>query len=74
MDHIINISICVDNDAFGDTYDEQAVEVSRILKNLADLLEVNSSYLDPSYGYFPTLKDSNGNRVGSFKPSILPIS
>jgi hypothetical protein len=74
MDHIINISICVDNDAFGETYDEQAVEVSRILKNLADLLEVNSDYLDPSYGYYPTLKDSNGNRVGSFTPSILPIS
>ena len=74
MDHIINISICVDNDAFGDTYDEQAAEVARILKNLADLLEVNSDYLDPSYGYFPTLKDSNGNRVGSFTPSILPIS
>jgi len=74
MDHFINISICVDNAAFGDTYDEQAAEVSRILKNLADLLEVNSSYLDPSYGYFPTLKDSNGNRVGSFAPSILPIS
>lgn len=74
MDHIINISICVDNDAFGDTYDEQAVEVARILKNLADLLEVNSDYLDPSYGYFPTLKDKNGNRVGSFTPSILPIA
>jgi len=74
VDHFINISICVDNAAFGDTYDEQAAEVSRILKNLADLLEVNSSYLDPSYGYFPTLKDSNGNRVGSFAPSILPIS
>lgn len=74
MDHIINISICVDNDAFGETYDEQAVEVSRILKKLADLLEVNSDYLDPSYGYFPTLKDSNGNRVGSFTASPLPIS
>lgn len=74
MDHIIDISICVDNDAFGDTYDEQAAEVARILKNLADLLEVNSDYLDPSYGYFPTLKDKNGNRVGSFKASALPIS
>jgi hypothetical protein len=74
MDHCIDIVICVDNDAFGDTYDSQAHEVCRILRKLADRLEANSQYLDPRYGSFPTLNDSNGNRVGSFRPTILPLS
>jgi hypothetical protein len=74
MDHVINITICVDNDAFGVTYDDQAQEVCRILRKLADRLEANSQYLDPYYGSFPTLKDINGNRVGSFRPTVLPLS
>jgi hypothetical protein len=74
MDHCINITLLVDNAAFGDTYDEQAQEVGRILRNLADRLEANSRYLDPTYGQYPTLNDSNGNRVGSFTPTILPLS
>jgi len=74
MDHCINITLLVDNDAFGITYDDQAQEVSRILRDLADRLEANSRYLDPCYGQYPTLNDSNGNRVGSFIPTILSFS
>ena len=74
MDHCINITLLVDNAAFGITYDDQAQEVGRILRDLADRLEANSRYLDPRYGQYPTLNDSNGNRVGSFTPTILPLS
>ena len=74
MDHCINITLLVDNDAFGITYDDQAQEVSRILRDLADRLEADSRYLDPRYGQYPTLNDSNGNRVGSFIPTILSFS
>jgi hypothetical protein len=73
MDHCINITLLVDNAAFGITYDDQAQEVSRILRDLADRLEADSRYLDPRYGQYPTLNDSNGNRVGSFTPTILPL-
>lgn len=73
MDHCINITLLVDNAAFGITYDDQAQEVGRILRDLADTLEADSRYLDPRYGQYPTLRDSNGNRVGSFTPTILPL-
>ena len=47
MDHYIKISLCVDNAAFGDTYNEQAAEVARILRYAADRLQAQPSYLDP---------------------------
>jgi hypothetical protein len=67
MDHAVNITICVDNDAFGDTYDDQAHELANILRKLAAKLIRNSDYLDPTKGICPTLKDTNGDRVGSFR-------
>jgi len=73
MDHCINITLLVDNAAFGITYDDQAQEVSRILRDLADRLEADSRYLDPRYGQYLPLNDSNGNRVGSFIPTILSL-
>jgi len=50
MDHCINITICVDNDAFGETYDEQAAELGRILRHAAKRIEANPSYIDPYSG------------------------
>lgn len=73
MDHVVSITLCVDNDAFGLTYDDQAQEVGRILRDLADRLESNSRYLDPTYGQYPTINDRNGNRVGSLTPTILTL-
>ena len=73
MDHAVNITICVDNDAFGVTYDDQAHELANILRKLAVKLENNSAYLDPTKGITPTLNDTNGNRVGSFDVEILDI-
>lgn len=71
MDHVVDITICVDNAAFGDTYEDQAHELANILRKLAVRLEQNSSYLDPTSGIMPTMNDSNGNRVGSFELSTL---
>jgi hypothetical protein len=74
MDHCINITLLVDNDAFGVTYDDQAQEVGRILRNLADRLEADSRYLDPRYGQYPTLNDSNGTRVKLIAAEPVPGS
>jgi hypothetical protein len=74
MDHAINLSICVDNAAFGDTYQDQAAEVARILRHAADRLEECPDYLDPYSGQMLCLSDANGNRVGHVTPEILEIS
>ena len=74
MDHAINITICVDNDAFGVTYDDQAAEVARILRHAADRIEARPSYIDPTSGIGLCLNDINGNRVGHVTPEILDIS
>jgi hypothetical protein len=41
---------------------------------LAVKLEHHSDYLDPTKGISPTLNDTNGNRVGSFRLEILDIN
>ena len=74
MDHYVNISICVDNAAFGDTYNEQAHEVARILRLAADRIQGQPGYLNPTSGVTLCLNDVNGNRVGTITPGILPIS
>lgn len=74
MDHCINITICVDNDAFGITYDEQAAELARILRHAAKRIEANPSYIDPYNGTDLCLNDINGNRVGIVTPNVLPLS
>jgi hypothetical protein len=68
MDHTVEISISVDNDAFGITYEDQSIEVGRILRKLADLIERN-----PGIHYQQTLYlfDCNGNTVGQCSTSTL---
>lgn len=67
MDSIVNVSICVDNAAFGETYKEQAIEVSRILKEVASKIERNSSILNPLADVSRSFRDVNGNTVGSIE-------
>jgi len=74
MDHVINITICVDNDAFGMTYDDQAQELGRILRHAADRIEAKPTYIDPYSGIDLCLNDINGNRVGVVSPTVLPLS
>ena len=74
MDHCITLSRCVDNAAFGDTYDEQAAEVARILRYAADRIQAQPSYLDPYGGDILCLNDVNGNQVGFISPEVLAIS
>ena len=64
MDHAIRIDVCVDNAAFGVTYQEQADELARILRDTAERITANPSYLDPTSGPMLCIKDINGNRVG----------
>jgi hypothetical protein len=74
MDHVIDITICVDNDAFGVTYDDQAQELGRILRHAADCIEAKPTYIDPYSGIDLCLNDINGNRVGVVSPTVLPLS
>ena len=74
MDHVISITLFVDNDAFGITYDDQAAEVARILRHAADRIESKPSYIDPYSGVDLCLNDINGNRVGVVTPNVLPLS
>ena len=71
VDNVLDLTLCVDNAAFGDTYEEQASEVARIFRELAERLERNPDYLDPKSGVLASLKDANGNRVGSLTPKAL---
>jgi hypothetical protein len=74
MDHYINITICVDNDAFGDTYDSQAQELGRLLRHAADRIEAKPTYIDPYSGIDLCLNDINGNRVGVVAACVVPLS
>lgn len=65
MDHCIEISIAVDNDAFGITYQDQANEITRILDELSDKLSANPEHLSLASDSLK-LKDINGNTVGFF--------
>lgn len=57
------LTIDTDNAAFGDTREEAAVEVARILETTARKLRDNPG----DYGRcFETLRDLNGNDVGRF--------
>ena len=71
VDHVLDLTLCVDNAAFGETYEEQALEVARIFRELAARLERNPDYLDPRSGVLASIKDANGNRVGSLTPKVL---
>jgi hypothetical protein len=66
MDHSIEISISVDNDAFGITYADQANEVARILDELSDKLVNRPKHLSLASDSL-NLKDINGNTVGFFR-------
>jgi len=62
------LDITVDNDAFGESHEERHAEVSNILLAAAKALEAGK--------WFSALKDSNGNKVGSFefdKPNINQV-
>lgn len=65
MDHCIEISIAVDNDAFGITYQDQANEITRILDELSDKLSAHPEHLSLASDSLK-LKDINGNTVGFF--------
>lgn len=71
MDHTLDITMCVDNDAFGITYPEQAQEVARILRNIAQRIESEPDLLDPYKCPGFSSNDINGNRVASVRTSIL---
>jgi len=65
MDHSIEISISVDNDAFGITYQDQANEITRILNDLSNKLNNHPEHLSLASDSLK-LKDINGNTVGFF--------
>lgn len=65
MDHSIEISISVDNDAFGITYQDQANEITRILNDLSDKLNNHPEHLSLASDSLK-LKDINGNTIGFF--------
>lgn len=65
MDHSIEISISVDNDAFGITYQDQANEITRILDDLSNKLNNHPEHLSLASDSLK-LKDINGNTIGFF--------
>lgn len=71
MDHTINITMCVDNAAFGTTYPEQAQEAARILREIAQRIEDDPSKIDPYKCPGFSANDINGNRVAAISTSIL---
>ena len=68
MDHTVEISISVDNEAFGITYEDQAIEVGRILRQLADQIEANP---EKHYQQPVRILDLNGNVVGECLTSTI---
>ena len=67
MDNLVGVSICIDNDAFGHTYESQAHELARIYRELANRLEASpAAILDPYDTNVPNfgIRDLNGNLVG----------
>ncbi|MDA0268990.1 MAG: hypothetical protein O3A14_19015 [Cyanobacteria bacterium] len=74
MDHVINVTLCVDNAAFGDSYPDQAAEIARIFRDAADRIEAKPSYIHPFSGIDLCLNDINGNRVGIVTANVLPLS
>jgi hypothetical protein len=61
MSLVININIHTGNAAFGETVDDEANEVVRILRDLANKIESNGHLLGSNARH---LNDFNGNQVG----------
>jgi hypothetical protein len=57
-----HLILSCDNAAFGETREEAATEVAYILDLIARKLRMDASYGST----YQTLRDSNGNDVGSF--------
>lgn len=60
---MITITINTENDAFGQTNEETAEEIAKILDKASTKFRTDSS---TPYNN-PTLQDSNGNTVGAIK-------
>jgi hypothetical protein len=58
---MFELKIATDNAAFGEDESEAARECARILRELADRLDSDL------WNRTETVRDINGNRVGSFK-------
>jgi hypothetical protein len=56
------ITIEMDNAAFED---EPAQELEKMLSDVTDSISCNQNIYDYKVGHWDTLRDSNGNRVGS---------
>ena len=54
------ITIYTDNAAFGETDNDEALEVARILNELKSYILINESV-----PFYKPLKDTNGNTVGN---------
>lgn len=67
MDRGITLTICTDNAAFGDTYEEMGAEIARILRETADRIERIPNLIESGM----TLKDVNGNTVGSVDYGVI---
>lgn len=57
------LKIALDNDAFSDNRHEAAWEVSRILRDIAEKIEVAGR----SYEQYQNCYDLNGNPVGAYR-------
>jgi hypothetical protein len=58
---VLNIQFVMDNAAFGETGEETAAEMNRILNDLAGHFET----VDIKNGEHLNIKDFNGNSIGS---------
>jgi hypothetical protein len=58
MPNVFELRIETDNAAFGDTLDDRAAELARILRNVANRVELGV--------VGAAVLDHNGNKVGSF--------
>lgn len=66
MDTVVSLSVCVDNEAFGATYESQAKELARIFRDLADRIIEAPEILELSRfsSVLSIIRDANGNTVG----------